>query len=67
MDINVLFGSNVRLKRIQLGLSQERLAHMVGMDRTYLPSIEKGRRNVSLEIASRIAQQLKVPLCDLIK
>lgn len=66
MDINELFGKNVMERRISLKMSQEALANMADIDRTYLPDIEKGRRNVSLKIADKIVKALNVPLKDLL-
>ena len=67
MDIRVVFGNNVRRFRLGKGISQESLAHQAEIDRTYLPSIEKGQRNVSLVVANRIANALDIDLCELIK
>ena len=66
MNINEAFGNNVRNKRISLKLSQEKLANMAEIDRTYLPDIEKGKRNVSLIVAEKIANALNVSLKDLL-
>ena len=66
MDINVLFGENVRNRRLSLRLSQEALANIAGIDRTYLPDIEKGKRNVSLVVANKIAKALELRLKDLL-
>ena len=66
MDINELFGKNVRERRLALKISQETLANMAEIDRTYLPDIEKGKRNISLKIAEKIANALNVPLKDLL-
>ncbi len=66
MNINETFGKKVLEKRLSLKISQETLANMADIDRTYLPDIEKGRRNVSLTIADRIAKALGVTLKDLI-
>lgn len=66
MDINETFGNKVRNKRLSLGLSQEALANLAEIDRTYLPDIEKGKRNVSLKIADRIAKALGISLKDLL-
>ena len=66
MDINTLFGANVKKRRLILGISQETLANRAGVDRTYIPDIEKGHRNVSLVVAERIAKALEVKLSDLI-
>lgn len=66
MNINEVFGNNVKKKRLMLGFSQEKLANLAEIDRTYLPDIEKGKRNVSLSIAERIAKALNVSLKDLL-
>lgn len=57
---------NVRsLRRLQ-GLSQERLAELANLHRTYVGSIERGERNVSLENIDRLAQALKVEPVELL-
>ncbi len=66
MDINEIFGKNVMEKRLSLKFSQETLANMADIDRTYLPDIEKGRRNVFLKVAEKIAKALNVSLKDLL-
>lgn len=66
MDINEIFGKKVMERRQSLKISQETLANMANIDRTYLPDIEKGKRNVSLKIADKIAKALNVPLKDLL-
>lgn len=66
MDINEIFGKKVMERRISLKISQETLANMANIDRTYLPDIEKGKRNVSLKIADKIAKALNVSLKDLL-
>ena len=57
----VLFGKRVRMLREQKGLSQESLADLSGMHRTYIGSLERGTRNVSLRNILRIARALGVP------
>ena len=66
MDINEVFGKKVLERRISLKISQETLANMADIDRTYLPDIEKGKRNVSLKVADKIAKALNVSLKDLL-
>ena len=66
MDINEVFGKKVLERRLSLKISQETLANMADIDRTYLPDIEKGKRNVSLRVADKIAKALNVSLKDLI-
>jgi transcriptional regulator with XRE-family HTH domain len=66
MDINEVFGKKVLERRLSLKISQETLANMADIDRTYFPDIEKGKRNVSLRVADKIAKALNVSLKDLL-
>lgn len=66
MDINEVFGKKVLERRLSLKISQETLANMADIDRTYLPDIEKGKRNVSLRVVDKIAKALNVSLKDLL-
>ena len=67
MDIKQKFGNNLKRLRLEKGLSQEKLALNADIDRTYIPSIEKGERNVSIVIAEKLAIALKVPISELFK
>ena len=67
MDIKQKFGNNLKLLRLEKGLSQEKLALIAEIDRTYIPSIEKGERNVSIVIAEKLAIALNVPIKELFK
>ena len=62
-----IFGHNVRRIRAEAGLSQEELAYRAKLHRTYISSIERGQRNVSVENIFAIADALKVPPGDLLK
>lgn len=59
------FGLRVKQLRTQMGLSQEKFALQIGIDRTYLASIEKGMRNVSLINLEKIANGFNISLSDL--
>lgn len=65
MDIRLKFGLRVKELRVERKLSQEALANLAGIDRTYIPGIEKGERNVSLVIAEKIANALELELHQL--
>ena len=61
----VQFGTRLRDLRLQRELSQERLAELAGLHRTYLGGIERGERNVSLINLVAIANALDLPLSTL--
>lgn len=59
------FGRRVRELRQETGLSQEKFALKIGMDRTYFASVETGKRNVSLMNIKKIADGLSVSMATL--
>jgi len=65
MDIKQKFGHKIKELRKAKNLSQEKLANMAEIDRTYLPTIEKGMRNVSIEVIEKLAIALEVSIKDL--
>lgn len=65
MNIKEKFGNQVKKLRLEKGLSQEKLAFDADLDRTYIPSIEKGERNVSITVIEKIAKALNVKITDL--
>lgn len=67
MDMLKRFGQKVRELRVQQGLSQEKLAELSGLHRTYISSLELGKRNVSLVNIHALAKALQVPPDDLFK
>lgn len=67
MDIKKKFGRKVKLLRIEKGWSQEKLAFEADLDRTYIPSIEKGDRNVSITVIEKIAKAFNVNVSELFK
>jgi transcriptional regulator with XRE-family HTH domain len=66
-DVKESFGRRVRALRKARGLSQEGLAHIVGLDRSYVGGVERGERNISLENICLLAQALKVPPSSLLE
>jgi transcriptional regulator with XRE-family HTH domain len=65
--IEKLFGAVLRNRREKLGLSQEAFADKAGIHRTYVSSIERGKVQVSIAIAEKLATALGVPLSALWK
>lgn len=58
---------NLRRIRKQRGLSQETLADIVGLHRTYVGSIERGERNLGIDTVEKIANALDVEVGELLK
>lgn len=56
----------LRALRAERGLSQEGLAELAELHRTYVGSIERRERNVSLDNVERLAIALQVDICDLL-
>ncbi len=60
------FGARVRARRQELGLSQEKLAELAGLHRTYIGSVERGERNVSLLNICQLARALRTDPASLV-
>lgn len=61
------FGEKIRDLRKERGLSQEKFALSIGMDRTYFASVESGNRNISLLNIEKIANGFDITLEELFK
>lgn len=64
-QVKAAFGRRVRELRQAKGWSQEHLADVVGLDRSYVGSVERGERNISLENIAKFARALGVTLSNL--
>jgi len=58
--------ANLRLFRKQHGWSQEELAARSGLHRTFVSSVERGERNISLDNIDRLAQALDIDVQELL-
>ena len=65
MEILQTFGSNVKRLRLRKCISQEKLAEMCGLHRTYISDIERYKRNVSIKNIQIISECLGVEICEL--
>lgn len=65
-DIVKVFGTNVRKYRNKKGISQEKLAELSGLHRTYISDVERFQRSIALENIQRIADALGVEAYQLL-
>ena len=59
-SVEVIFGKVLRQVRTEKGLTQEKVAELANVDRTYIYRLETGKRSPSLSIIFRIAKALKI-------
>jgi transcriptional regulator with XRE-family HTH domain len=62
-----LVAENLRVLRLLRGWSQELLADMAGIDRSYIGEIERAERNISLEHLERLARAFEITIPDLLR
>jgi len=62
-----VFAANLRRLREARNLSQERLAALAKLHRTYVGSVERAERNISIDNMEKLAAALGVPLADLVR
>jgi transcriptional regulator with XRE-family HTH domain len=67
MDMLKHFGQRIRAIRTKQGISQEKLAELSGLHRTYISTLELGKRNISLKNIYTLAKALGVPPDELLK
>lgn len=67
MDILKVFGTNLKKRRTEKNISQEKLAEMSGLHRTYISDIERFQRSISLNNVQKIADALEVETYKLFK
>ena len=66
-NLRSLFAQNLRKCRVSKGLSQEKLAELAGLHRTYVSSVERCERNITLETVERFAAALGTDPIDLLR
>ena len=65
-DVKIVIGKRVKEIRSSKGLSQEKLALKSNIDRTYITSVENGKRNISIEMIQKICKGMDSSIKDLI-
>lgn len=58
-------GENIRLLRLQKGLSQEQLALSAGVNTSYIGQLERGEKNPTIKILEKISTALEIHIIDL--
>ncbi|HIP41625.1 MAG TPA: XRE family transcriptional regulator [Campylobacterales bacterium] len=66
-NYKLILGNNIKIVRNEQKISQEKLAEISSLHRTYIGSVERGERNISLENMIIIAKALDVKLCRLLE
>jgi transcriptional regulator with XRE-family HTH domain len=64
MDIKIAVGQRIKELRKIRDITQEQLAYIAELDRTYINSVENGKRNISIVNLEKISKGLKVQLND---
>jgi transcriptional regulator with XRE-family HTH domain len=67
MKLKKIFSNNVRKYRTKQNLSQEELAEKAGLHRTYIGSVERGERNITINAMEKICIALEMSIIDLFK
>ena len=65
-DIKIKIGLRVKELRISKGYSQEQLAELADLDRTYIPGIESGKRNISIVVVEKLAMAFQITISELL-
>lgn len=63
-EIKEAFGERIKQLRSERRISQEYLANLAEMDRTYITSVENGKRNISIKNIEKICKALNITLRD---
>lgn len=65
-NIREILGKNLRQKRIEKQISQEELAEIAGLHRTYIGSVERGERNISIDNIEKLCKALNMSIKELL-
>ena len=66
-SLRLILAHNLRTMRQARGISQEKLAELAGLHRTYVSSVERGERNISIDNIERLATALSTTPPELIR
>lgn len=60
MSLLKVFANNLRMYRLKKGLTQDGLAALTGLHRTYISAVERGKRSIALDNIEKIANALEI-------
>ncbi len=63
----IILADNIKRLRKKRGLTQENLSFLSGLHRTYISSVERSERNISIDAIEKISKALKIPLHKLLE
>ncbi len=66
-ELKCLLSKNIKKNRQSLGLSQEKLAFLAGIDRTYMSEVERELANPTIEVLLKLSNALGISPHDLLK
>ncbi|KWZ54948.1 MULTISPECIES: helix-turn-helix transcriptional regulator [unclassified Burkholderia] len=66
MSARLIFAKRMKEVRISQGISQEKLAELCNLHRTYVSSVERGERNITVDNMERLAVALGVDIRELL-
>jgi len=66
-ELRARLAKNIRQQRSAMNLSQEGLAQLAGVHRTFVSQIERGLRNLSLDVLLKLANTLQVDPAELLR
>lgn len=65
-NIKIRFGRRIRELRTEKAFSQEKFAELTDLDRTYITSIENGKRNISITVIDKLSKGLEISMSELL-
>jgi len=63
----IILSNNIKKFREKMGFTQEELAYRSGLHRTYISSVERTERNISIDAMEKIAEAFNIPLNKLLE
>ncbi len=66
-NLNFLIGNKLKEERVKLGYSQESFADLIGIHRTYIGTIERGEKSITVNTLCKVCKALQIPMSEFLK